>query len=155
MKINNELITALIKAQTEIESVSKDAKNPAFNSGYATLNAVLLAVKEPLNKNGIYFHQVVSEHDTGVVVETILYGHGGSIRNRRVYIPPPKNNPHGFGSALSYARRYSLMLATGVGTTDDDDGNAAVAARLEEHNQAKKVQPKTTVKDAEDSPKKF
>ena len=107
MKINNELITALIKAQTEIESVSKDAKNPAFNSGYATLNAVLLAVKEPLNKNGIYFHQVVSEHDTGVVVETILYGHGGSISNGRVYIPAPKNNPHGFGSALSYARRYS------------------------------------------------
>ena len=54
MKINNELITALIKAQTEIESVSKDAKNPPFNSGYATLNAVLLAVKEPLHKNGIY-----------------------------------------------------------------------------------------------------
>ena len=155
MKINNELITALIKAQTEIESVSKDAKNPAFNSGYATLNAVLLAVKEPLNKNGIYFHQVVSEHDTGVVVETILYGHGGSISNGRVYIPAPKNNPHGCGSALSYARRYSLMLATGVGTTDDDDGNAAVAARLEEHNQAKKVQPKTTVKDPEGSPKKF
>ena len=93
--------------------------------------------------------------NTGVVVETILYGHGGSISNGRVYIPAPKNNPHGFGSALSYARRYSLMLATGVGTTDDDDGNAAVAARLEEHNQAKKVQPKTTVKDAEGSPKKF
>ena len=151
MKINNELINALIKAQSEIESVSKDAKSPAFNSGYATLNAVLLAVKKPLNDNGIYIHQVVSEHETGVIVETLLYGYGDCISNGKVYVPAPKNNPHGFGSALSYGRRYSLMVATGVGTTDDDDGNAAVAARLQEHNQAKVVKPKTTVKDS-DSP---
>ena len=108
-------------------------------------------MKKPLNDNGIYIHQVVSEHETGVIVETLLYGYGDCISNGKVYVPAPKNNPHGFGSALSYGRRYSLMVATGVGTTDDDDGNAAVAARLQEHNQAKVVKPKTTVKDS-DSP---
>lgn len=129
MKLNSELINALIKAQIEMEAVSKDATNPAYNSGYATLNAVIEAVKKPLNKNGIYFHQETSFNETGCIVETILYGHGGEMKCGQIYIPAVKNNPHAFGSALTYARRYSLMTACGLGA-EDDDANAAQTAQV-------------------------
>lgn len=121
---NNNLITALIKAQSEMDAVSKDAVNPVYSSGYATLNAVIEAVKKPLNSNGIYFHQETKYNDTGVIVETILFGHGGEMKCGEIYIPAVKQNPHAFGSALTYARRYSLMTACGLGAEDDDANTA-------------------------------
>lgn len=124
MKLNNELINALIKAQVEMDAVSKDAVNPVYSSGYATLNAVIEAVKKPLNSNGIYFHQETKYNDTGVIVETILFGHGGEMKCGEIYIPAVKQNPHAFGSALTYARRYSLMTACGLGAEDDDANEA-------------------------------
>ena len=53
------------------------------------------------------------------------YGHGSSISSGTVYTPATKNDPHAFGSALSYAKRYSLMMACGL-ASEDDDGNKAV-----------------------------
>jgi len=39
-------------------------------------------------------------------------------------VPAAKQDPQGYGSALTYARRYSLMAACGI-APEDDDGNAA------------------------------
>jgi len=41
-----------------------------------------------------------------------------------LHVPSAKNDPQGYGSALTYARRYSLMAACGI-APEDDDGNAA------------------------------
>lgn len=139
MKLNNELINALIKAQSEMDAVSKNAVNPVYSSGYATLNAVIEAVKKPLNKNGIYFHQETSYNETGCIVETILYGHSGELKCGPVYVPAIKINPHAFGSSLTYARRYSLMTACGLGA-DDDDANLAQTAQAA----ASKANPRAT-----------
>ena len=128
MKDDFHLINALIKAQSEIENVKKDAENPYFKSGYATLESVLGTVKKPLNDNGIYFQQVAHEREGGVGIETILYGHGSSISSGILFIPAVKNDPHAYGSSLSYGKRYSLLMACGLGSQDDDDGNKAVDA---------------------------
>lgn len=125
MKRNDYLINALVKAQSEIGNVKKDAENPYFKSGYATLEAVIETVKKPLNDNGIYFQQVAHDKEGGIGVETLLHGHGSSISSGTVFIPATKNDPHAFGSALSYAKRYSLMMACGL-ASEDDDGNKAV-----------------------------
>lgn len=125
MKRNDYLINALVKAQSEIGNVKKDAENPYFKSGYATLESVIEAVKKPLNDNGIYFQQVAHDKEGAIGVETILHGHGSSLGSGVVFIPATKNDPHAFGSALSYAKRYSLMMACGLGS-QDDDGNKAV-----------------------------
>ncbi len=41
-----------------------------------------------------------------------------------IFVPAAQNSPQAFGSALTYARRYSLMTACGI-APEDDDGNAA------------------------------
>jgi hypothetical protein len=41
-----------------------------------------------------------------------------------LHVPATKQDAQGYGSALTYARRYSLMAACGI-APEDDDGNAA------------------------------
>ena len=139
MKPNNELINALIEAQTNMENANRDGKNPLFSdSGYASLESCLEAVKKPLLDQGILFLQRFEENDKGVCVETIFYGHGSELSAGKFFVPADKHNAWGFGSAMTYARRYSLCSACGIGagikveenatvepTGSDDDGNAA------------------------------
>ena len=121
-KMNNQtLINALVKAQEKIDHVVNDAKNPYFKSNYASLKNVLDAVKKPLNDEGIYLQQISHHSDTGVIVETIFLGHGGAVSSGQVYIPAQKNDPQAFGSALSYAKRYSVQMACGIASADEDD----------------------------------
>lgn len=115
------LINALVKAQQQIDHIVQDAKNPFFKSDYATLKAVFDSVKKPLNDNGIYIQQVSHTCDDGVIVETIFYGHGGFVSTGKVHIPAAKHDPQAYGSALSYAKRYSLLMACGIATTSEDD----------------------------------
>ncbi len=52
---------------------------------------------------------------------------GESMSLGSLFVPANKNDAQGFGSALTYCRRYALVTAFGV-PTEDDDGNAARAA---------------------------
>src|SRR5512135_1896125 len=130
-----ELATALAKAQAAMGGAHKDSTNPAFNSKYADLSSVVDAIKPHLTTNGIAYMQFVrtTERDE-VGVETILmHSSGEFIAGDAFYLPVSKANAHGFGSALTYARRYSLAAACGL-KADDDDGNAAsndVVVRLQ------------------------
>jgi len=69
--------------------------------------------------------QQTAESSDGVIVETLfLHESGESLRSGRLHVPAAKQDPQGYGSALTYARRYSLMAACGI-APEDDDGNAA------------------------------
>ncbi len=121
MKSTDTLINALVKAQQEIDHVVQDANNPFFKSDYASLKEVIDSVKKPLNDNGILLQQVSHDCDSGVCVETIFYGHGGTLSSGRVTIPATKQDSQAYGSAYSYAKRYSLLMACGVATKKEDD----------------------------------
>ena len=119
------IIAALAKALPELESAKKNKANPAFKSKYADLAAVIEAL-EPIRKHGLWYRQVLHESAEGVNVETIYIHEGGdTLSAGSLYMPATKRDAQGFGSALSYARRYSLQAAFGL-ATEDDDGNAAV-----------------------------
>ena len=120
-----ELIDALVKAQSEMTHGLATGKNPHFNSEYAPLDEVIRAVKKPLNDNGIFFLQKVYLADNGQCVETEFHGHGAVVSGGKVYVVADKKTPQGYGSALTYAKRYSLQTACGLPTGDDDDGNEA------------------------------
>jgi hypothetical protein len=45
-----------------------------------------------------------------------------------LFVPANKHDAHGYGSALTYARRYALQTCFGL-PTEDDDGNAAVKSQ--------------------------
>jgi hypothetical protein len=121
---NALLIYNLVSAKKQIRNAHTDGTNPYHSSKYATLESVIQAVTEPLLSHGIVWQQVSHDCDTGARIETILHGHGGELSSGIVHVPADKQSAHAFGSALTYARRYSLTLAVGIGA-DDDDGNAA------------------------------
>lgn len=120
-----ELIENLVKAQTAMSHAHASENNDYFGSKYVTYEKLMDYVKGPLNEHGIYIQQVSHEAEGGVCVETILHGHGSCLGSGRVFVKAEKQTPQGYGSALTYARRYSLSLATGAGADKDDDGNAA------------------------------
>ena len=122
------IAAALVKAQKEFGPALKTSTNPHFRSRYADLSACVEAVIDALNNNGIYLMQLTDEHENGVKVSTVfIHESGEQISGGSLYMPAAKHDPQGFASALSYARRYSLMAACGI-APEDDDGNAATAS---------------------------
>lgn len=122
-----ELAAALHKAQKGIKAALKDSTNPHFKSKYADLSSVIDAVKQPLLDAGIVFTQGVHDAEGGVAIETMLLHTSGEWLSSTLRIPATKQDAQGFGSAITYGRRYGLQSICGV-PAEDDDGNAATAS---------------------------
>lgn len=123
------LAKAMASAFPEIEGAVKDKTNPHFRTKYADLGNVVDAIKPALSKHGLWFCQVAHNIPDHAAIETIIvHASGESMSTGVVAIPVSKADAQGFGSALTYARRYSLSAAFGVAPSDDD-GNAAVVAK--------------------------
>lgn len=119
-----QISAALVKAQKAFGPALKSSTNPHFKSRYADLSACVEAVIEGLNENGIMLMQPCHESESGVTVETLfIHESGEQMSAGKLHVPAAKNDPQGYGSALTYARRYSLMAACGI-APEDDDGNA-------------------------------
>lgn len=123
-----QIAAAFVKAKREFSPALKEKNNPAFRSKYADLGACLEAVNDALLNCGIAVYQETSEDQTGVTVETVfMHESGETLRCGKLHVPASKQDPQGYGSALTYARRYALMTACGI-APEDDDGNAASKA---------------------------
>lgn len=123
------LAAALAKAQGELEGAKKDSTNPHYRSKYADLASVVDALKACFPKHGLSYVQTVVTQEAGVGVETrLMHSSGQWIEGDAFALPVNKADAQGFGSCLTYARRYSLAAIAGV-APEDDDGNAAVAAK--------------------------
>lgn len=122
------LAQAMALAFAEIEAATKGANNPHFKTKYADLTSVIEAIKPALVKHGLFFTQNPRPHENGVEIETVLHHANGDVLSLgSLFVPADRNNAQGFGSALTYARRYALVTAFGV-PVEDDDGNAAAKA---------------------------
>lgn len=124
-----KLAEALAKAQAKLSNVQRDRENPFFKSKYATLGAILEAVRGPLSENGIAVVQSPStrlEDGTlfAAITTTLMHASGESVSST-LEAPVSKDDVQGVGSALTYLRRYSLQSMTGVAADEDDDGHAA------------------------------
>jgi hypothetical protein len=134
MEISEETMTdhktiyaALAAAQQEMGKAIKDTKNDHFRSKYADLASVMDACMGALNKHGICVMQPTGEDEGGRFVRTILAHVSGETVDCRVPLIVQKNDMQGYGSAVTYARRYGLMSMAGI-APEDDDGNAAAKA---------------------------
>lgn len=120
-----EISAALVKAQKAFGPALKSSTNPHFKSRYADLAACVEAVIDGLNNNGIFLMQSSHLSDDGVIVETIfIHESGEQMSAGKLHVPASKHDAQGYGSALTYARRYALMAACGI-APEDDDGNAS------------------------------
>lgn len=120
-----KIAAAFVKAQQGFAPALKTNTNPHFRSKYVALDGCIEAVIDSLNANGIALLQPTHDCESGVTVETIfLHESGEVLSGGRLHVPATKLDAQGYGSALTYARRYSLMAACGI-APEDDDGNAA------------------------------
>jgi hypothetical protein len=136
------IATALAKAQTNMGKALKQANNPHFRSKYADLGNVMDACLPALNEAGIALIQPTGEDEHGRYVETtLIHGESGESLTCRVPLIVAKNDMQGYGSAVTYARRYGLMAMAGIAPEDDDGHAASKAPPKQEQRQQKPQEP--------------
>ena len=154
-----KIAAALAKAQSMMGPALKDREGvipgkdgkQGYRYGYATLASCFEAV-QPLHKNGIAVTQIpLDGGDHGVRVATFLVHESGEWIRGELWMPAPKTDAQGFGSALTYARRYGLSALAGL-ASDDDDGAEATAKQPQQVQQAPKPGPAKTKSKKEESP---
>lgn len=141
---NEKIPAVLARAQMELKKAIKSADNPYFKSKYAGLDEVIEACRNVLNKHGIAVTQTVeytpeltkypTDRDPIIVppqtlmVTTLLYGEQ-AIRSV-MPLEYKRGDMQSLGSAMTYARRYSLQSICCLATDEpDDDGNKAVGEK--------------------------
>ena len=131
----NELSRAMLQIQRNLLPALKDATNPFTRSNYATLNSVMESCRDELLTHGIWLTQLPCpapvELGAGHIgLETrLIHAESGQWISSMAVIPLPKNDPQGMGSAITYARRYSLCAMLGIVTEDDDGEGAKIGSK--------------------------
>jgi hypothetical protein len=122
------LLQALVKFNNEVHPIIKGANNPFFKSKFADLATIQMTIKNPLGKNGLVITQANIWTDSQLFVETRIW-HSESGENIASVFPVIVNKQaaQDYGSAVSYAKRYSLSgLMNLIIQDEDDDGEKAV-----------------------------
>ncbi len=145
-----KLAAALVKAQPQVEGAKKDSVNPHFRSKYADLGSVWDAVSVALEANKLAISQYPDETSQGApALTTMLIHESGEWIAATYPLISVKQDPQGFASAQTYARRYGLAAVMGV-ISEDDDGQAAsrpvkpVEAKSPSPAPAQQPKPETT-----------
>jgi uncharacterized protein (DUF3820 family) len=145
-----DLGKALHAFQKDAPPIHLDATNPHFNSKFASLAGVVSAIRPALNKHGLVYTQFPTNIDGQPALETMLI-HAESGQDIAAVTPLvlAKNDPQGYGSALTYARRYALLSILGLVGDEDDDANSATPHNGDVHglqeSRADNVAPHTMV----------
>ena len=121
----NELVTALSIANMNFETVVKDCVNPFYKSKYADLNSCIDATRKALSGGGLTVMQTTRYDERGMILRTTLAHKSGQYIFGEYLLKPVKDDPQGYGAALTYARRYAYSAIIGIASDDDDDGNVA------------------------------
>ena len=140
------LKTAMLEFQKLSVTAKKDGKNPHFRSNYSTLESVITAVNQG-NQFGLYFTQeidyvYVSHMETKsevVVVTTVRHTNDDNTYVSKLPIilsQTNMENPQKIGSAITYAKRYTLQSVYGL-PSEDDDGNKAAEPTIKVSNSKK------------------
>ena len=124
----NELITSLSVATAGIEPPKKvHSAEIATKTGgkysytYSGLAEAVETTRKPLGENGLVLMQLPHDDDKGdCVVETVLAHKSGQWISGTLRMTPIEKNPQGFGSCLTYCRRYSALMVLGLAPEDDD-----------------------------------
>lgn len=122
-----ELAEAMIQVQQSLSPALKDAENTFTNSRYATLHSVMNTCRDALLAQGIWLTQYPVPVNVGQLglVTKIVHAETGQWQASLLTMPLPKNDPQGYGSAMTYGRRYGLAALVGIVTENDDDGELA------------------------------
>ena len=132
----------LSAVQAEIGTIAKDGKNPHFGNKYVTLDAITKKLVPLAAKHGLTIFQTVErdsdgkmelvtfvrDADNALIQDDIQDVYQAGITNRYP-LSWDATNPQKQGSAITYARRYSLGCIFQIATEEDDDANSAAAKK--------------------------
>lgn len=130
---DGKLFAGLVKAQQKLEQPTKDGKaeiksqrGSSYGYEFATLSIIIAAVNVASEGAGIGWTQNVLSKDSGdQAIETIVFHESGSYMVFDPVVIGATKKAQDAGSAISYARRYSLQTAFGIAAEEDDDGQIA------------------------------
>ncbi|MDF2612822.1 MAG: hypothetical protein K0S71_608 [Clostridia bacterium] len=138
---------AIVKFQSEAETLKRTSANPFFKSTYTTLEDIVGSIRPILAKHGLSFLQNTNGTMNGDVISVstmLLHETGEFIEFEPLQIKISGNVQQSMAT-VTYLRRYSLQCALGIVTTDeDDDGN--MASGLDKTNTVKNSGYKVTQK---------
>lgn len=117
-----EFLTALADLQDSVGKLVKNADNPYFKSKYTDLNAIFEEVKPKIREKGFILIQTVQQDI--LHTELVYISTGEKITSDMQLLTVDKNMQQ-LGSAVTYARRYSILPLLNI-ECEDDDGNKAV-----------------------------
>lgn len=131
-----ELAKAMLKVQQCLNPAPKDGANPFTKSRYATLNSVMETCRNALLSNDIWLAQypVPSEPGTLGLVTKLTHAKSGQWQSSLAVAPLPKADPQGYGSCLTYLRRYALVTLLGMVMEDDDAEGAKISDKNEKYS---------------------
>jgi hypothetical protein len=142
-----ELITALCKAKKEIKGVTKNSQvkygQTRFN--YADITAIIEGSEDALTKNELVFlcgfdnDSNIKEHHL-IIVGRLAHS-SGQFLETRLLLMLDKQDLQGYGSAITYGRRYSMCAVLGIATIDDDGQsvNKPLKKSIKEDEEFKKL----------------
>lgn len=141
---------ALVKFHNKVEQPNKSADNPFFKSKYVPLENVQTVVDKFAPPEGLTYVQetLTSESGNPGVRTMIIHESGEYLQFEPLFLPLEKNTAQAAGSAITYARRYTLSAAFGISSDDDDDGNKASGNDKTKSNSKPKLASATQIKQA-------
>lgn len=141
------LTKAMAEFQKAVKQPAKDADNSYFGSKYVPLESVVKAVMETGSPLGISFMQYTQVNENGDLglCTVVMHSSGEYMEFPPLPIRPENNRPQATGSAITYARRYSLSSIFGIASEEDDDGNEA-SGLTRQAKQPPKQQQKQQIK---------
>jgi hypothetical protein len=124
----NDLAAALCKFQEKCPALELDRQvKVRMKSGgeyafsYSTIGNIKKVITPLLAENGLSYTQPILSDGT---VITVLMHISGQFISSSLLIKGD-NTPQGIGSAITYAKRYSLAAILGLVADEDDDANMA------------------------------
>lgn len=121
------IYSALAKFRNKLVQPAKTEKNHYFGQDYVGLEGVMNAIDQAIEGLGLSYIQEVKNLESGAVaVQTVIfYQNGEHLESGWLALKPDKQTAQGYGSAITYSKRYQLSAMFGVSSDPDDDGNAA------------------------------
>ena len=127
-KEETSIYNKLYKVQKEIGAISKDSKNPFYNSKYFDINSLIKQVTPILEKHKLLLLQPIRD---GKQYSVIIDLDGGSFESSLTL--PTDLDAQKIGSAITYYRRYTLQSLLAL-QSEDDDGNSAIPSKKKSTN---------------------
>ena len=155
-----KLAKALAIVQGQLRPADENANNPFFKSKYADLGSIIKVSRNLLADNGLSVSQFPGETLTAdgakhyATLTTILMHESGEWLSQDLTMPLAKVDSQGYGSAITYARRYALASVLGIYAGEDDDASAATEQATSGPTYTKELAPETpTTSQAENGSK--